>query len=127
MNKTLLISVSSALLALSACNSDKPEVIDRGPQDPLGDQLNNAAPVELPPSVKVSKSYRCKDSSLVYVDFMSDDKTAMLRTEKEGAATKLIMAEPGKPFMAAGGYSVTGNGDSITVEMPGKGSQSCKA
>lgn len=127
MNKTFLISISSALLALSACNNDKPEVIDRGPPDPLGDQLNNAAPVELPPSVKVSKSYRCKDSSLVYVDFMSDDKTAMLKTEKEGVATKLMMAEPGKPYTAAGGYSVTGNGDSITVEMPGKGSQSCKA
>lgn len=126
MNKTLLISISSALLTLSACNN-KPEVIDREPQDPLAGQLNNAAPVELPPSVKVSKSYRCKDSSLVYVDFMSDDKTAMLRTEKEGTATKLMMAEPGKPFTAVGGYSVTGNGDSITVEIPGKGSQDCKA
>jgi hypothetical protein len=61
MNKTLHLSIASALLALSACNSDKPEVIDRGPQDPLGDQLNNAAPVALPPSVKVSKTYRCGD------------------------------------------------------------------
>jgi hypothetical protein len=87
MNKTLHLSIASALLALSACNSDKPEVIDRGPQDPLGDQLNNAAPVALPPSVKVSKTYRCGDGSLLFVDFMSDDKTAMVKTEKEGTAT----------------------------------------
>jgi hypothetical protein len=48
----------------------------------------------------------------VFVDFMSDDKTAMVKTEKEGTATALQMAEPGKPYTAAGGYSLTGNGDS---------------
>ena len=125
MNKTLSLVAVSALLALSACNNE-PEVIDRGPPDPLGDQLNNAAPVELPPSVKVSKSYRCKDGSLLFVDFMSDDKTVLVKTEKEGTATKLMMAEPGKPFTAEG-YSLTGNGDTVTAEVPGKASQSCKA
>lgn len=127
MKKMFPLTAFSALMALAACNSDKPEVIDRGPQDPLGDQLNNAAPVALPPSVKVSKTYRCGDGSLLFVDFMSDDKTAMVKTEKEGVATALLMAEPGKPFTAAGGYSLTGNGDTVTAELPGKGSQSCKA
>lgn len=125
MKKTFALVALSSMLALAACNNE-PEVIDRGPPDPLGDQLNNAAPVELPPSVKVSKSYRCKDGSLLFVDFMSDDKTVMVKTEKEGAATKLMMAEPGKPFTAEG-YSLTGNGDAVTAEVPGKGSQSCKA
>ncbi|WP_373690484.1 hypothetical protein [Sphingobium sp. DEHP117] len=126
MKKSLHIATLSALFALAACNNDQPEVIDRSPQDPLADQLNNAAPVELPPSVKVSKSYRCGDGSLLFVDFMSDDKTAMVKTEKEGTATKLQMAEPGKPYTAPG-YSLTGNGDAVTAELPGKGSQSCKA
>lgn len=124
MKKTIFLS---ALFALTACGSDEPEVIDRGPPDPLGDQLNDAAPVELPPSVKVSKTYRCKDGGLLFVDFMSDDKTALVKTAKEGTATKLLMAEPGKPFTAEGGYSLTGNGDTVTAELPGKGSQSCKA
>lgn len=127
MKKIVLLSSLSALVALAACNNDQPEVIDRGPQDPLGDQLTNAAQVELPPSVKVSKTYRCKDGSLLFVDFMSDDKTAMVKTEKEGIAAKLVMTEPGKPYAAEGGYSLTGNGDTVTAEMPGKGSQSCKA
>lgn len=125
MKKTFALVALSSMLALAACNNE-PEVIDRGPPDPLGDQLNNAAPVELPPSVKVSKSYRCADGSLLFVDFMSDDKTVMVKTEKEGAATKLMMAEPGKPFTAEG-YSLTGNGDAVTAEVPGKASQSCKA
>lgn len=124
MKKTIFLS---ALFALAACGSDEPEVIDRGPPDPLGDQLNDAAPVVLPPSVKVSKTYRCKDGALLFVDFMSDDKTVLVKTAKEGTATKLLMAEPGKPFTAEGGYSLTGNGDTVTAELPGKGSQSCKA
>ena len=61
---------------LSACNkNDEPEVVG-GPADPMAEQLANAAPVELPPSVKATKQYRCKDNSLYFVDFMTDDKTA---------------------------------------------------
>lgn len=115
-----------ALGFVAACN-DKPEVIDRTPVDPMADQLNNAAAVELPPMVKLSKTFRCKDGSLVFVDYMSDDKTAMLRTEKEGAATKLTAAEAGKPFTAEGGFSATGPGDVVDVSVPGKGAQSCKS
>ena len=116
-----------ALSLLSACNkNDEPEVVG-GPADPMAAQLANAAPVELPPSVKVSRQYRCKDTSLIYVDFLSDDKTANLRTEKTGAPTKLVAAEPGKPFTSEGGYSVEGNGKQITATLPGKSGISCKA
>jgi hypothetical protein len=121
-----LVAVASIAL-LSACNNnDQPEVVG-GPADPMAAQLANAAPVELPPSVKTSLQYRCKDNSLVFVDFMSDDKTAILRTEKDGSPTKLTAAEPGKPFIADGGYEVTGSGKQITANVAGKGSLSCKA
>lgn len=120
-----LIAVT-ALGLLSACNNDQPEVVG-GPADPMAQQLANAAPVELPPSVKVSRQYRCKDNSLLFVDFMTDDKTANVRTEKNGAPTKLVAAEPGKPFTAEGGFEVSGSGKEITAATAGKGSQSCKA
>lgn len=116
-----------ALSMLSACNNnDEPEVVG-GPADPMAQQLANAAPVELPPSVKVSRQYRCKDNSLLFVDFLSDDKTANLRTEKNGAPTKLVAPEAGKPFTAEGGYSVDGSGKQITATLPGKSGVSCKA
>ena len=116
-----------ALSMLSACNNnDEPEVVG-GPADPMAQQLANAAPVELPPSVKVSRQYRCKDNSLIFVDFLSDDKTANLRTEKNGAPTKLVAPEAGKPFTAEGGYSVDGSGKQITATLPGKSGLSCKA
>ncbi|AMK22334.1 MULTISPECIES: hypothetical protein [unclassified Sphingobium] len=120
-----LISVA-ALALLSACNkNDEPEVVG-GPADPMAEKLANAAPVELPPMVKESRQYRCKDNSLIFVDFMSDDKTANLRTEKDGAPTKLTAAEAGKPFEGAG-YKVEGSGKQITATLPGKSAVSCKA
>jgi hypothetical protein len=119
-----LIAFASVAL-LSACNkSDEPEVVG-GPADPMAAQLANAAPVELPPSVKANKQYRCKDNSLIFVDFMSDDKTALLRTEKNGAATSLKAAEAGQPFTAEGGYEVKGSGNDVTISIPGKSALAC--
>lgn len=127
MKYHLPIISTAAIMLLSACNSnDQPEVVG-GPADPMAQQLANAAPVELPPSVKASHQYRCKDNSLLFIDFMSDDKTANLRTEKNGARTRLIAAEPGKPFTAEGGYEIEGSGKQITATIPGKSAQSCKA
>ena len=127
MKKLLTLSTLSALVLVAACN-DKPEVIDRDPIDPMADQLNNAGAVELPPMVAQSKTFRCKDNSLIFVDYMNDNKTAQLRIEKkESAPTILTAEEPGKPFTAEGGYSVTGPGDVIEASLPGKGSQSCKS
>ncbi len=49
-----LITLSG--LALAAC---EPETIDGNERpDPMADQLANAAPVELPPAIASSKTYR---------------------------------------------------------------------
>jgi hypothetical protein len=125
--KCLLAAASgAALFALAACNPE-PETIESGPADPQAAELAKKAPVALPPSIVSSHAYRCKDNSLVYVDFMSDQKTAVYRTKKGGDATVLTAPEPGKAYVADGGYSVTGGGTSISVTAPGRGTQSCKA
>lgn len=125
MKSYLPLIAVAGLTLLSACNNnDQPEVVG-GPADPMAEKLANAAPVELPPSVKANKQYRCKDNSLIFVDFMSDDKTALLRTEKTSASTKLAAPEAGKPYVAEGGYEVSGQGDDVTITVPGKGAQAC--
>ena len=50
------------------------------------------------------------------------------RRSKEGSANRVVAAKAGKP-MSGAGYSLTGTKDaaSISVERPGKGTQSCKA
>jgi hypothetical protein len=83
-------------------------------------------PLVLPPSIVASKTYRCKDNSLAYVDYLSDGKTATVRDTPEATPNALTMVEPGKPFTAEG-YALTGTptAASVTLARPGKGSQSC--
>lgn len=126
MIRTLPAVAAFALLSLAACDN-KPEVVDsRGP-DPLEEQLKNAPKVELPPAIKASVSMRCQPgNSLVFAEFFEGDKLVALRTEKDGDATRLTAPEAGQPFVAEGGYKLTGTSKSATVEIPGKGTLNCK-
>ena len=113
-------------LALAACNS-QPENIVVGPQDDMKDQLAHAKPVELPPSIAATKTFRCKDNGVVYVDFYSDGKSAGLHTKKDGPPTMLKAPAAGQPMVADGGYAVTGTAtaSTISVTLPGKDKQDC--
>ena len=125
MNKTLLAAAASAaLLSLGACNSE-PETITAGNDDPQAQALENAAPVEAPPKIQASKTFRCKDNSLLYADYYTNN-TARVRTKKDGEPT-VLTAEGGNPPYKAEGYSLSANGPSVTFTAPGKGTQTCKA
>lgn len=125
MQKTLILAAAAiaATFSLAACNQE-PEVIDANP-DPQAEALKNAPPVELPPAIAASRTYRCKDNSLVYIDFYTNN-TARYRTEKGGEATTLTAAGEGQPYTAEG-YSVSANSENITLTAPGKGTLTCKA
>lgn len=133
MNRTLPLLPIVAALALAACNDTDHTIVDNGPPDPMANELANAAPVELPPSIASSKVYRCKDNSVVYLDWLAQNGQpagANFRSERTGSPTPLRPgAEGTPPYTAEGGYSLTGTADAstITLERPGKGSQSCKA
>ncbi|MBK5265474.1 MAG: hypothetical protein JJE34_09635 [Alphaproteobacteria bacterium] len=117
---------AAALMSLLACGQSQPEVVDNKAPDPIAEQAAMATPVALPPSVKDSRSYRCKDNSIIYVDFLADDKSANLRMEKMGAPTTLKAEAPGGPYKLDG-YELVGHGTSVTATIPGKGTQACKA
>ena len=124
MSRTTLTFVIAASAALAGCNED--HTIRAGA--PEGEETTNAAQVELPPSIIASKIYRCKDNSVVYIDWLSDNRSANVRTAQNGAATHVMAPEPGQP-MVAEGYSLTGaaTDSSVTLTRPGSGAQSCKA
>lgn len=125
MKRLMLLSASALLtLSLAACDN-KPEVVTSTAPDPLAAELKKAAKVELPPSVKASVTFRCKDNSLVYVDFFSGDKLATLKTSKDGAPVRLTAENAGDP-LKADGYSLTGTSKSMSLTQPGKGTLTCK-
>ena len=128
IRKLSLIAMAAATLA--ACNN-KP-IEGKGPPDPMERELANAAPVELPPAIASSKTYRCKDNSLVTIDWLHGGKGAYVHGEGL-SQTWVKPAEPveGKPasaeLTAEGGYALTGEAaaSSITVTLPGKGKRVC--
>jgi crotonobetainyl-CoA:carnitine CoA-transferase CaiB-like acyl-CoA transferase len=130
MTRTPLLLALVAAAALAGCNRNNDDhTIVAGPD---GDVANEAPatnePVTLPPSIQASKIYRCKDNSVVYIDWLSDQKTANFRSAQGDTPVMLTAPEPGTP-LAAEGYSLTGtaDGSSVTLERPGKGRQTCKA
>ena len=104
----LLITLAAAAAALVGCNSKDHPIVAGGPQE---DNVNDAAngPVTLPPSVAASKSYRCKDNSLVYIDWLSDGTARVKKTREEVGTTA--------------GAELKGDAKAATVSYKG---QSCK-
>jgi hypothetical protein len=131
MQKTpLIIAACAASLALAACKPE-PEVVPSS-VDPQAEALKAAPPVELPPAIKVAKTYRCKDNSLVYISFMTDDVTAAVRDKQEEPPVATLKAPaPGQAFVGQGesgkGFSLSGSGDTVSYTSPDSGTQSCKA
>ena len=127
MERNLISFAFAALagsLALAACNTE-PETVTAGPADPQKDALAKATPKQLPPSIQVSRTYRCADNSLVYVDFYTN-QTAQVRTEEGGTPTMLTTTGGTEPYVAEG-FSVGANAERTTIAVPGRGSQSCRA
>jgi hypothetical protein len=132
MIRTLTLTAMSAL-ALAACNPEPETIVGGERPDSMADELANAAPVELPPAIATTKTYRCKDNSVVRIDWLAQDKGAYVHGDGQ-TQTHVKMAEAidGKPpatdLVAEGGYVLKGNATASTVMLtqPGKPSQSCK-
>jgi hypothetical protein len=125
MNTTLPLAALAALATLGACNSE-PETVTSSPVDPQAAALNTAAPVQNLRMIQASRTFRCKDNSLIYVDFYTDN-TAAARLEKGAQPTVLNAAEGGAPPFTGEGWSVSENAAQVSITAPGKGTQSCKA
>jgi hypothetical protein len=127
MTRTLNIFCLVAAAALAGCGNENHNIVSGGPDD--GSPTNAVTNIQLPPTITASKAYRCADNKLVYVEWLSDNKTANVRTEPGGVPTQVTAAEPGKPMTGPAGYSVSGtaSASSATIAVPGHKSQSCKA
>lgn len=108
----LAAAASAALLALAGCNNEPVQINTieadtNGPATPL-----NVA--ELPPSITASKSYRCADNSLFFVEFYSNNTAMIHRGARDAPGTLLTGTAATGPF-TADGQSVSGSGDNVTI------------
>jgi len=128
IRKLTLITLGAA--ALAACNNEP--IVGGEQPDPMKDELAKAAPVELPPAIPSSKTYRCKHNGLVTIDWLQGGKGAYVHGDGTAQThVKPAEAVEGKPasaeLTAEGGFALTGEAaaNSITVTMPGKGKRVC--
>ena len=127
MTRTMLLLTLVATAALAGCESE-PVVVSGPADDPANQSPAANGPVELPPAIVATKIYRCRDNSVVYVDWLSNG-AANFRAERGATPVMLTAGEEGGALTAEGGYSLTGTAEAsaVTLARPDKGSQTCKA
>ena len=127
MTKILTIALLAAA-ALAGCNKTATTANDVANADAnAAANVTNIA-ATMPPAIVASKTYRCKDNSVAYIDWLAGDLTADVRSEQAGTPTRLTAATAGAA-LKADGYSLIGlpTAKLITLTRPGKDEQACKA
>jgi hypothetical protein len=147
MKKSLIILAPLSMLALAACNkSETPADGEAGTETAAAP----AAPVEMPPAITASGTYRCADNTILYVDFLGKNEAADIRVGDKAATAVRVTAPvadvpaapaagatatppaaeaaPAGPMKSADGEnSLSGSGKQINVKLAGKGAQTCKS
>jgi hypothetical protein len=120
----LAAAALAATILTAACNSE-PETITANTHDPQAEALAKAPPRELPPAIQASRTYRCRDNSLLYADFYTND-TVRARINDRNATPTALTAEGGNPPYTAEGWSISADADQVTLTAPGRGTQTCR-
>lgn len=129
----LLLALGAAL-TLSACNDGGHTIVQQGPTDTMANEIANAAPVELPPSIAASKTYRCDGNKVVEIDWTEQGGKPAGANFRVGADTieSTITTAPAEgtgPYTGADGAAVSGTKDasSVQVTVPGESAITCRA
>jgi hypothetical protein len=141
MKRSILLIAPLSMLALAACN--KSETPTAEAEGEAAKAAEAAAPVEMPPAITASGTYRCADNSVLYVDFLGANEAADIRVgDKTATAIRVsaekpeapadpaapVEAKPAGPLKSADGEAMlSGSGAQINVKLPGKGAQTCKS
>jgi hypothetical protein len=134
MKKTLLFIAPLSMLALAACNKSETPATDAEAE--AAKTAEAAAPVEMPPAITASKTYRCADNTILHVDYLGANVSADIRVGEKTAAAVRVNAPkaeagateaPAGPMKSEDGKtSLSMNGTNVNVKLADKGAQTCK-
>jgi hypothetical protein len=96
MTRISLLITLVATAALAGCNNSDHTIVAGGEPDDNTSNATANANVQLPPSITASKSYRCADNSLIYVDWLSDG-TARVKHKRDEVSTTISPEIKGDP------------------------------
>ena len=120
MNRTMTLITIAAAAALAGCDNQSQAETEAANQAAAAEANAN---VKLPPAIVASHKYRCKDNSLISIDWLSDGTANSARvTPDGGTVVTLAQAEAAGPY-AGEGANLTGDPQAQTVTYKG---QSCK-
>ena len=83
MTRTPLLITLAAAAALAGCNKESHTIVAGSHIDDSDANIAANGPVALPPSIASSKTYRCKNNQLMYIDWMSDGSARVKKTREE--------------------------------------------
>ncbi len=109
MTRTPLLLALAATAALAGCNKESHTIVAGGPPEDNAPE-ENLSNVQLPPSITASKIYRCKDNSVIYVDWLSDG-TARVRHDRN---------EVGESVQVGEGQPIKGSPDANSITYKGQ-------
>ena len=132
------------MLALAACNKTETPAADGADATAAA---TPAVTAPMPPAITSQVVYRCKDNTVLYVDFFGANEAADIRVADKASAPIRVMApvvpapaagaapvdpaapaaKPAGPMKSAdGAISLSGAGKQVNVKLADKGAQTCK-
>lgn len=118
MKRLLCSTLLAAAAALAGCDQSDHNLTSSGPYDPKAGNVTNSAAVTLPPAISAQKAYRCKDNSLLYVDWYSDG-SARVKNARNEAGTQ-VPAPPEANAAEAAPSPLQGTATSASITFAGK-------
>jgi hypothetical protein len=119
MKRLLCSTLLAAAAALAGCDQSDHNLTETEPYDPQANVAN--AQVALPPAITAQKAYRCKDNSLIYVDWYSDGSARVKNARNEAGTQVPAPAAPTEGNATATAPSpLGGTADSASITYNGK-------
>lgn len=119
MTRTLPLFLAASA-ALAGCTEDHTIVAGPGADE---ENVVINSDIKLPPAIVSSHKYRCKDNSVVAIDWLSDGTANSARVTPDGGTTVTLAQAAAGGDYTADGATLSGNPQAPTVTFRG---QSCK-